>query len=251
MRSVPFSGYGGNTTAATATGGDTASSNFESSVVDLSEELNIKPIEPAKASFQPADNATNTDASDTETETEETKTEPAQEPSATFEGEQPKGYEGFKTEIGKKLKDWAIKPEKLSSFLVKLGNGARVFFLPSVYEWMMFPRADQEDLKKALEKRKEAEKASKEPELNNYEKRLIKDFDTLREAQLNISYTPEEIDELAKLIAKRIADMDVPAWLEKYEWAIFILYLEWTHADKIIYTRAGNAMKKKFGLSNN
>lgn len=245
MRKIPFTNQ---TVQAAQVLNDVIENNtssFESSIVDLSKELSVKPITPAEIENKTADTNEKSDA------VTDKKTEPAQEQAAnaTFEGEQPKDFEGFKSEIGKKLKDWAIKPEKLSAFLVKLGNGARTFFLPSVYEWMMFPRSDQEDLKKALLKRKEAEKENKQPELNNYEKRLLKDFDTLREAQVNISYTPEEIDELAKMIAKRIQDMDIPAWLEKYDWAIFILYLEWTHADKIIYTRAGNAMKKRFGFT--
>lgn len=159
------------------------------------------------------------------------------------------GFQDFKENVvKKKLKDFAIKPEKLSAFLVRAGNGLRVFFLPWVYG--KIAGLSEEEMKDALlakKKRNDAEKENKEPDLTKYETRILGYLEKLEEANLSISYQEEEIQEFAKILSARIADVDIPEWMEKYDWLLFILYLEWIRVDKLVYSRIGKSVQSKFG----
>lgn len=211
--------------------------------VDLLSRLSIQP----KLNTAPVDLPKFEFEEDKEQET--SKREPGIEnDSEKGEKVETSSFEDFKENVvKKKFADWHIKPEKLSSWLIKTVNQLRVFFLPGVYA--KISGFSDEELKDAIEAdrvRKEFERKGEAPLLTADQERILKYYDNLRDAQSNISYTQEEIDEFSKIIASRISTMDVPAWMEKYDWILFLLYVEWSHANKAVFNGVGKRVDDKF-----
>lgn len=210
--------------------------DWKNSVVDLKDILNSKP-EP-EAVKQPAPAAEPTPGTGAETKETSQQTNPG---SATFEA----GFDNFKETAGKKLAEFVENPEDFAKMMVKFGNMGRIILLPSLYTNLMFPAEERKDLGAMLKKRIEAEKQNKQPDFNNYEKRLLDKYTQLEKAKMQISYTEEEITWLAKIVAKRIKDITIVAWMEKYDWAIALGYLEFKHASTVLTAKVEDFATKR------
>lgn len=227
------------TPPAAATETATSGPDWKKSVVDLKDILNSKPAaEEIKPTPPPAPEAT--PGTETET-TATTTTEQKPTGSATFE----QGFDSFKETAGKKLAEFVENPEDFAKMMVKFGNMGRIILLPSLYTNLMFPAEERKDLSAMLKKRIEAEKQNKQPDFNNYEKRLLDKYTQLEKAKMQISYTEEEITWLAKIVAKRIKDVTVVAWMEKYDWAIALGYLEFKHASTVLTAKVEDFATKR------
>lgn len=164
--------------------------------------------------------------------------------STTFED----GFNGFKETAGKKVSDFVENPEELAKMIVRFGNTARCIFLPNVYDRLMFTQGERDAIMGIVTKSEKNETENKSPDdgFNNFEKRVYARWKKLREAKETITYTEGEIVWLAKIIAKRIKDMTVAVWMEKYDWLIALLYLEFTHASAILAVKAEDFITSKF-----
>ena len=82
--------------------------------------------------------------------------------------------------------------------------------------------------------------------MNKYEKRLFAKWEALEKSVQGISYTEPEIKTFAKYLGRQIQDMGVGAFMGKYMWVFYLIYLEISHAQNIIGSRAGDFFLKKF-----
>jgi hypothetical protein len=214
----------------------------------LSTEVPGNEPEPVKPAEQQQADATEQPKAATEPKQEGATTEPGAEQSPPPTAEFGDDFDKFKDNAGKKLEQFVENPEEFATMLIRFGNIGRMFFLPGIYEGIMFPKEERDDVRAMLEKRKEAEKQNLEPEFNKYELRLLDKWNKLEDAKLQLSYTEDEIKWLGKIIAKRIKDVTIAVWLEKYDWLIALAYLEFKHGQMIVQARAGDYISKKFGV---
>lgn len=251
MRLIPFKTKPAVTATevakATGTNGPvTSAANYE---IDLAERLktplhiNVKEpaAEPETKAEQPAP----------ETQNPAPKPEMKAElggASATFEDEPKDGYEEFKDGIAQKLNQHVENPEELAETLIEIGNVGRIIWLPGLYENLMFPGVEKSDVRGVMDKVRENEKQNRaaEHELNNYEKRLYGKYLKLSEATENVSYTREQIKRLAVMLAKHIQDTSVAVWLAKYDWILYLAFLEISKARAIISSRSSDMFLSKF-----
>lgn len=244
MRNTPYnfatSSHATETPAATTTVQETATPTKNTSgFVDLFSRVK-KTESPTENREQKTENG-NTETAEPTTSNQQQATS-----SATFED----GYKNFTETAGKKVSDFVENPEDFAKIIVRFGNAGRSIILPGLYERAMFTQPEKDELQKILLKSYTNEKAvpSKPADegFNTFEKRVYAKWQKLEEAKQNIAYTETEVIWLAKIVAKRIKDMSVAVWLEKYDWIIAILYLEFTHAQTILAVKAEDFITARF-----
>jgi hypothetical protein len=255
MRKIPF-----NTTAAPATPQADTPQKVES--VNLIDRLKPKAQLNSSAAQPVNDKSTargvqpNTAKPDTETTTtvdeNESTTAPGTE-DTTEEGEAKPAapsatFEDFKETATRKVEQFVQNPEELAIMLVRFGNVARTVFLPTLYTNLLFPGQEGQDVRGVAAKAIANEKDNKaaDTDFNNYEKRLYGKWQKRDEIMAQISYTEEEIKWLGSVLAKRIKDVGVAVWLEKYDWLLALLYLEFKHSQLVWSMKASDFMEKKF-----
>lgn len=191
----------------------------------------------------------------TTTETETTEGEETKPEGETTEGSTEQApaspsatFEDFKEVAEEKLSQFVENPEELAVMLVRFGNVARTVFLPTVYERLLFPGQEAQDVRSVAAKAISNEKENKAPDtdFNNYEKRLYGKWQKRDVVMSQISYTEDEIKWLGSVLAKRIKDVGVAVWLEKYDWLLALLYLEFKHSQQVWAIKASDFMEKKF-----
>jgi len=199
----------------------------------------VKKTESVSNDQPPVENNTGTPAAEPTTTNQQPTTG-----SATFED----GFEQFKETTGKKVSDFVENTEDFAKIIVRFGNAGRSILLPQLYERAMFTQPEKDALKGILEKSYANEKQNKpaDTDFNFFEKRVYDKWKKLETAKASISYTEEEVIWLAKIVAKRIKDMSVAVWLEKYDWVIAILYLEFKHAQTILAIKAEEFVINRF-----
>lgn len=212
---------------------------YQKHVVSLKDRLKQsaalnKPVEEKKEPEQQAQQQTTTEQPKPNAE------EPKVEESATFDD--------FEKKVNEKLNE--TDAVEISEMIVQIGNIGRLFFIPGIYEGLMFPGQERNDIRDVVRRSIENEKQNKPQDegFNNYDKRLFAKWPKLQGAIENVSYTEPEIKTLAKYVARQISDMTVSVWLHKHMWLLYLLYLESLHAKNIIGGRADDFFKKKFGM---
>lgn len=171
-----------------------------------------------------------------------------QEASATFE---EVGNNDFEDDAAKRIEELVTEnPEELAEILVELGNVARIIWGPGLYEGLMYPGQERNDVREVIRKSIINEKDNKTPTegFNNYEKRLYDKWPKLQEAIQNISFNDEQIKKLAKYIGQDIARVGVPQWVNNHRWVFYWIALEMSKSKNIIQGRAGDMFAKKFGM---
>lgn len=258
MRKVPF-----NTTAATATPQADAPQKVES--VNLIDRLKPKaqlnssadePVTDTKSSARgvyPDPPKPKEGEEATATVDENAATEPkadgSTEPDTKAEAAPSATFEDTKQIVEKKLGEFVENPEEVAMMMVRYYNIGRTFILPTLYTKILFPGQELDDVKAVAEKAIENEKKEgvKVTEgFNPYEKRLYAKWQKRDTAMQNLSFSDEDIKWLAKILAKRVKDVGVAAWMEKYDWIIALGYLELKYAAPVIAVRVNDSFEKKF-----
>ncbi|MCW5907318.1 MAG: hypothetical protein KIS94_05630 [Chitinophagales bacterium] len=179
--------------------------------------------------------------------------EPATEPSATFEEEKPneQTFDEFADAAQDKLEDFIENPEELSELVVELLNVGRIIWGPGLYEGLMFPGQERNDIREVVRKSIENEKQNKAPNdgFNNYEKRLYEKWPLLQESIKNISFSDEEIKKMSKYLSRDIQRVGIAKWTSEHMWLLYWLFLEVKHAKSIISGRSADAFAKKWGFA--
>ena len=236
MRTTPYTASEIKNLSAPTTAGD-------SGVFDLAQHM----MKPAKNNVADTTTTTQSTTTDTSNQTEPNNPNKQTGASATFEDGKPAdAFEEFKDGVGNMLEEADV--QTIASILVQIGNVGRQFILPNMYETLMYPGTEKTDIRETMKKYYENLKANKDPEdgFNNYDKYLYAKWPKLRAAIENVSYTQTEIDKLAGMIARRIKDMTIAVWLVKYDWALYIVFLELVHGKNIIDQKGTDFFMSKF-----
>jgi hypothetical protein len=173
----------------------------------------------------------------------ETKTEA----SATFDEAEPVDSDEQAAEKIEKL--LVENPEELAELLVELGNVGRIIWGPGLYEGLMYPGQERNDIRDVVKKAIGNEKENKEATegFNNYEKRLYDKWPKLQTSIQNISFTDEQIKKLAKYLGQDIARVGVPEFINNHRWILYWIGIELSKGKEIFQGRAGDMFAKKFG----
>ncbi len=173
--------------------------------------------------------------------------------SATFDGED--GFDKFAKAANEKFSE--ADAIEIAEMIVQFGNIGRIIFLPGIYEGLMYPGQERNDIRDVMRRSVENEKKVEGREatfeeitkgFNGYDLRLYAKWPLLRKASENVSFTEPEIKTFAKYLAREIGEMTVSVWMQKHMWLMYWLYLETKHASTIIQGKASDFMSKKFGL---
>ena len=116
--------------------------------------------------------------------------------------------------------------EGFARMLVDIANFGREWFYPSIYDKYFFKEWELADLDKCKRDMRESLKKNEEPKLSNYEKTLLEREKELIKLKLKIPLKEEERDQLAKKVARHIAEIDWMAKLEKYDWIMLLFAFE-------------------------
>lgn len=159
-------------------------------------------------------------------------------------------YDEFKDGFRKKVEDFIENPEEVAEMGLGLLDVGRQFIWPMWYRTLMFPGAEAYDIGPIIAKSIQNEKDNKAPDdgFNNYEKRLYAKWPKLNESIQDIPFTKEQIQRLARMLAKRIQKVTVAAWMEDYDWLIYWGFIEFYKARNIFGARAQDFVSNKFGL---
>lgn len=193
--------------------------SFENSVVDLSDRLKSKqkPVEEAPTEEEP-------EVEPVETKEESEQEEPtADNSSAEFD---EKGFEEFKDVASGKLGEFMDNPEQFTEILLKFGDLIRTFIYPSIYSKIIFNGQEKIDCEVMLKNRAKALMANEEYKFNNYEIELYAKVQKLNEHKSKIPFSETEIKWLAKILSKRLENVQMAVMLEKYDWVLALLFIE-------------------------
>lgn len=173
---------------------------------------------------------------------------PEEEPSVTFDETETDDPE---EEAARKIEEVLMEnPEELAELLVELGNVVRIIFGPGIYEGLMYPGQERNDIRGVIAKSIANEKDNKPPTegMNNYEKRLYEKWPKLQESIQNISFTEEQVKKLAKYMGQDIARVGVPEWIDKHRWVLYWVSIELGKSRNIVQGRVSDAFAKKWGF---
>lgn len=246
MRKVPFISPNSNSSGNAPTDNDYRVSLLERMQMPARTHHQEQTISPAENGAEPApEQETEKPVTNNSESSEGTAN---QEASATFE-EEPN--DNFEDDAAKRIEELVTEnPEELAEILVELGNVARIIWGPGLYEGLMYPGQERNDVREVIRKSIVNEKDNKPPTegFNNYEKRLYDKWPKLQEAIQNISFNDEQIKKLAKYIGQDIARVGVPQWVNNHRWVFYWIALEMSKSKNIIQGRAGDMFAKKFGM---
>lgn len=127
---------------------------------------------------------------------------------------------------GTRAKTEMFDSEGFARMLVDIANFGREWFYPSIYDKYFFKEWELADLDKCKRDMRESLKKNEEPKLSNYEKTLLEREKELLKLKLKIPLKEEERDQLAKKVARHIAEIDWMAKLEKYDWIMLLFAFE-------------------------